>query len=63
LLNSLAGEDGAGVVTQIDSPSECPAGEAYIHYRNDDGSEKYASVSGLKDRLSKIRGKAKSKSL
>lgn len=63
LLKGLAGEDGAGIVTRIDSPSESPAAEAYIHYVNDDGSEKSASVRGLKHRLSKIRKKMKSKSL
>jgi hypothetical protein len=63
MLKKLEGEDGAGVVIKIDSPSECPAGEAYIHYVNDDGSEKLASLRGLKDRISKIREKLKNESL
>ena len=63
VLAWLGGEDGAGVVIRIESPPESPAGEAYIHYRNDDGSEKSASVRGLKDRLSKIRRKMKIESL
>ena len=62
VLHRLGGEEGAGVVTRIDNPSECPAGEAYIHYFNDEGSEKLASVRSMKDRLSKIREKMKNDS-
>lgn len=62
LLKKQAGDEGAGVVTSIDKPSDCLAGEArLIHYFNDGGRPKTASVRGLKDRLSKFKAKINSR--
>lgn len=58
LMAELEGEVGAGVVTSIDKPSDLLAGDIpCIHYVNDDGKPKTASLPGLKHRLS--RGKRK----
>lgn len=60
LLKMLAGEAGAGVVTSIDEPSEPLAGDTpCIHFIEDDGRSKTASVPGLKDRLSRAKAKIK----
>ena len=60
LLKKLAGSEAAGVVTSIDKASDCLAGEGrLIHYFNDAGHPKTASVRGLKDRLSKFKAKIK----
>jgi hypothetical protein len=60
LLAELAGEIGAGVVTSIDKPSDLLAGDIpCIHYVNDDGKPKTASIPGLKDRLSRAKRKIK----
>ena len=60
LLDMLAGEAGADVVTSIDEPSNLLAGDTpCIHFDNDDGRPKIASVQGLKDRLSRAKRKIK----
>jgi len=60
LLDKLKGEAGAGVVTSIDEPSALLAGDIQcIHFVNDDGRPKRASVYGLKDRLSRAKTKIK----
>jgi hypothetical protein len=60
LLEMLEGEAGAGVVTSIDEPSDVVGGDTpCIHFVNDDGKPKTASVRGLKDRLSKAKKKIK----
>ncbi len=62
LLKKLAGDEGAGVVAAIDKASDCLTGEGrLIHYFNDAGRPKTASVRGLKDRLSKFKAKIKSR--
>lgn len=61
LIQALKGDAGAGVVTSIDEPSdlllECDT--RYIHYIDDDGRPKTASLTGLKDRLSRAKRKIK----
>lgn len=61
LIRALAGDAGAGVVTSIDQLSdlllECE--RRYIHYIDHDGRPKKASLTGLKDRLSRARKKNK----
>jgi hypothetical protein len=60
LMAELEGEVGAGVVTSIDKPSDLLAGDIpCIHYVNDDGKTKTASIPGLKDRLSRAKRKIK----
>lgn len=60
LLQMLAGEAGAGVVTSIDEPSELLGGDTpCIHFVEDDGRSKTASVRGLKDRLTRAKAKIK----
>lgn len=51
LLYVLAGERGAGVVTAIDGPGKGLAGVREIHFTDDNGNQRAASLSGLKDRL------------
>jgi hypothetical protein len=61
LIETLDGDAGAGVVTSIDKPSdlllECD--RRYIHYIDNDGRPKTASLTGLKDRLSRAKRKIK----
>jgi hypothetical protein len=58
LLDMLTGDAGAGVVTSIDGPSPLLEGDTpCIHFVNDDGRPKTASVQGLKDRLSRAKRK------
>ena len=60
LLAMLEGEAGAGVVTSIDEPFESLGGDTpCIHFVEDDGRSKTASVPGLKDRLSRAKAKLK----
>jgi hypothetical protein len=60
LLDMLRGDAGAGVVTSIDGPSPLLEGDTRcIHFVNDDGRPKTASVQGLKDRLSRAKRKIK----
>ena len=58
LLRVLRGSPGAGVVVSIDEESDVLAGEArMIHFVDDNGTSKTASISGLKDRLSRAKKK------
>jgi hypothetical protein len=60
LLAELEGEVGAGVVTSIDNPSDLLVGDIpCLHYVNDNGKPKTASIPGLKDRLSRAKRKTK----
>jgi len=58
LLCELEGDSGTGVVTRIESQADVLAGESRkIHYEDDDGRRKTASVSGLRYRLARARKK------
>jgi hypothetical protein len=60
LLLKLAGDSGAGVVTRVESPADVRADEGrQIHYVDDDGRPKTASVSGLKWRLARAKARNK----
>ena len=60
LLQMLAGAAGAGAVTSIDELPELLGGDTpCIHFVEDDGRSKTASVRGLKDRLSRAKAKIK----
>jgi hypothetical protein len=59
LLHGLRKSDD-GVITSIDSTEMVLAGDCRrIHFVNDDGKPKSVPVSGLKDRLSRIKAKNK----
>jgi len=59
-LADLEGSLCAGVITSIDIPSDVVAGDPpCIHYLDDDGKPKTASIKGLKDRLSKAKKRLK----
>jgi hypothetical protein len=57
LLEKLTGRAGAGVITLIDKPCdrmlECDP--LFIHYIDNNGRPKIASLKGLKDRLSRTK--------
>jgi hypothetical protein len=58
LLFELAGALGAGVVTRVEKQVDVLAGEVRkIHYEDDDGRRKTASVSGLRYRLARAKKK------
>ncbi len=58
LVYTLKSDLGAGTVSSIDAESELRGGEPrMIHYFDDNGTPKTASLSGLKDRLSRARRK------
>jgi len=58
LLWELKGASGAGVVTRVESVADVRADEGrQIHYVDNDGRPKTASVSGLKWRLARAKGK------
>lgn len=53
LLHELKRRSGQGVITSIDAANQTRAGEGpLIHYEDEDGTPRTASVSGLTDRLS-----------
>ena len=56
LFYRLRREEGQGVIVRIDRPEEMLAGdEPCIHFQTEEGVEKTASLSGLKDRLSRAK--------
>jgi hypothetical protein len=58
LLWELEGAAGAGIVTSVESEVEVLASEGRkVHFVNYDGRPKTASVSGLKYRLARAKGK------
>lgn len=58
LLVELEGPEAAGVVTHVESEAEVLAGKGRkIHYVDDDGRPKTASVSGLRYRLARAKEK------
>ena len=62
LLQRLKREEGKGIIDSIDRESELRAGDVReIHFRAHDGRIKTAPISGLKDRLTRIRAKINSR--
>lgn len=56
LLDQLKGEAGVGVVESIDQEADVLAGDVQsIHFVDDNGTPKKASLYGLKDRLRRAR--------
>jgi hypothetical protein len=58
LLRQLTRLEGHGTIVSIDSESDVLEGDVRkIHYQEEDGTPKTASVYGLKDRLARIKRK------
>jgi hypothetical protein len=61
LLGQLELQVGQGTIVSIESKSQVLEGDVRkIHYVNEDGKPKTASVTGLKDRLSRAKAKINS---
>jgi hypothetical protein len=61
LLRELKGARGAGTVVPDEKVDRVPDAEKWIHFVNEDRKPKEASVSGLKDRLSRAKRKIASR--
>jgi hypothetical protein len=62
LLHHLKRQAGQGTIVRITSDSELLVGDVRtIHFVGVDGKEKAAPVAGLKDRLSRVKAKIKSR--
>jgi hypothetical protein len=57
LLRQLERQVGQGTIVSIDAESQVLAGDRRIHFIDENGKPKTASVTGLKDRLSRLRQK------
>jgi hypothetical protein len=57
LLRQLELQVGQGTIVSIDTKSQALAGDRRIHFIDENGKPKTASVTSLKDRLSRLRQK------